>query len=86
MCIPYFIKLFSFNLGILYFLSCVRIGVYGVILSGWSSNSNYALLGGLRAIAQTISYEVSLIFIMLSFIFLIERYNLVIFIEYQSYV
>ena len=86
MCIPYFIKLFSFNLGILYFLSCVRIGVYGVMLSGWSSNSNYALLGGLRAIAQTISYEVSLIFIILSFIFLIERYNLVIFIEYQSYV
>lgn len=85
-CIPLLIKLYSFNLGILYFLSCLRIGVYGVILSGWASNSNYALLGGLRAIAQTISYEVSLVFIMLFFIFIIERYNLLSFNIYQNYV
>ena len=39
-----------------------KIGVYRVIVAGWSSNSNYALLGGLRAVAQTISYEVSFSF------------------------
>nr|YP_010582843.1 NADH dehydrogenase subunit 1 [Psychoda alternata]AQX36178.1 NADH dehydrogenase subunit 1 [Psychoda alternata] len=86
MCIPLLIKLYSFNLGILYFLSCLSMGVYGVMLSGWASNSNYALLGGLRAIAQTISYEVSLVFIMLFFIFMMESYNLLSFNIYQNYV
>lgn len=85
MCIPIFIKLFSFNLGILFFLCCTRLGVYTVIIAGWSSNSNYALLGGLRAIAQTISYEVRMALILLSFIFLIGRYNIIIFYNYQLY-
>ena len=84
-CIPIFIKLFSFNLGILFFLCCTRLGVYTVIIAGWSSNSNYALLGGLRAIAQTISYEVRMALILLSFIFLIGRYNIIIFYNYQLY-
>ena len=83
--IPYFVKLFSFNLGLIFFLCCTSLGVYTVIIAGWSSNSNYALLGGLRAVAQTISYEVSLSLILLSFIFLIESFNLLIFIEYQRY-
>lgn len=73
--IPFFIKLFSFNLGILFFLCCTSLGVYTVMVAGWSSNSNYALLGGLRAVAQTISYEVSLALIILSFVFLIGDYN-----------
>ena len=55
-----------------------RLGVYTVILAGWSSNSNYALLGGLRRVAQTISYEVSIALILLSFVFLIANYNIVI--------
>ena len=55
MCIPIFIKLFSFNLGLLFFLCWTRLGVYTVIIAGWSSNSNYALLGGLWGVAQTIS-------------------------------
>nr|UJG45487.1 NADH dehydrogenase subunit 1 [Sylvicola punctatus] len=83
--IPYFIKLYSFNLGILFFLSCTSLGVFTVMIAGWSSNSNYALLGGLRAVAQTISYEVSFALIMLSFIFLIGGYNLFMFYEYQLY-
>jgi len=85
-CIPIFIKLFSFNLGLLFFLCCTRLGVYTVIVAGWSSNSNYALLGGLRGVAQTISYEVSLALILLSFIFLIGRYNILGFYIYQSYI
>lgn len=83
-CTPYFIKLFSFNLGILFFLCCTRLGVYTVIIAGWSSNSNYALLGGLRAVAQTISYEVRLALILLSFVFLIGSYNLLDFFLYQE--
>nr|YP_009487627.1 NADH dehydrogenase subunit 1 [Anopheles costai]YP_009487874.1 NADH dehydrogenase subunit 1 [Anopheles forattinii]YP_009487978.1 NADH dehydrogenase subunit 1 [Anopheles nr. costai SP02_17_3]AWB98224.1 NADH dehydrogenase subunit 1 [Anopheles costai]AWB98354.1 NADH dehydrogenase subunit 1 [Anopheles costai]AWB98575.1 NADH dehydrogenase subunit 1 [Anopheles costai]AWB99004.1 NADH dehydrogenase subunit 1 [Anopheles forattinii]AWB99511.1 NADH dehydrogenase subunit 1 [Anopheles nr. costai SP02_1 len=86
MCIPYLIKLYSFNLGILFFLCCTSLGVYTVMIAGWSSNSNYALLGGLRAVAQTISYEVSLALILLSFIFLIGNYNFLNFFNYQSYI
>lgn len=86
MCFPLIYKIVSFNLGVLFFLSCLRIGVYSVIFAGWSSNSIYALLGGLRAVAQTISYEVSLVLIFISVIFMIGGYNLFLFINYQSYI
>nr|QOV03334.1 NADH dehydrogenase subunit 1 [Simulium equinum] len=85
MCIPYFIKFYSFNLGVLFFLSCTSLGVYTVMIAGWSSNSNYALLGGLRAVAQTISYEVSLALILMSFIFLVEGFNFNDFSGFQDY-
>lgn len=74
--IPYWVGLHNFNLGLLFFLACTSLGVYTVIVAGWASNSNYALLGGLRAVAQTISYEVSLALILLSFVFLVGRYCL----------
>nr|WKU84101.1 NADH dehydrogenase subunit 1 [Parhelophilus versicolor] len=83
MCMPFFIKLFSFNLGLLFFMCCTSLGVYTVMIAGWSSNSNYALLGSLRSVAQTISYEVSLALILLSFIFLINNYNMLSFYYYQ---
>nr|AKF78845.1 NADH dehydrogenase subunit 1 [Euryomma sp. SMD-2015] len=86
MCMPLFIKLFSFNLGVMFFLCCTSLGVYTVMIAGWSSNSNYALLGGLRAVAQTISYEVSLALVLLSFIFLIGGYNMVMFYKYQLFI
>nr|YP_010968366.1 NADH dehydrogenase subunit 1 [Isomyia nebulosa]WNO18614.1 NADH dehydrogenase subunit 1 [Isomyia nebulosa] len=86
MCMPLFIKLFSFNLGLLFFLCCISLGVYTVMIAGWSSNSNYALLGGLRAVAQTISYEVSLALVLLSFIFLIGGYNMLMFYKYQMFI
>nr|UXX46887.1 NADH dehydrogenase subunit 1 [Sabethes cyaneus] len=85
MSMPYLIKLYSFNLGVLFFLCITSMGVYMVMVAGWSSNSNYALLGGLRAVAQTISYEVSLALILLSFIFLVGNYNLLNFYEFQLY-
>nr|YP_009640826.1 NADH dehydrogenase subunit 1 [Hystrichopsylla weida qinlingensis]QCU82660.1 NADH dehydrogenase subunit 1 [Hystrichopsylla weida qinlingensis] len=74
----------NFNLGMLFFLCCMSMGVYMVMFAGWSSNSNYSLLGGLRAVAQTISYEVSLALIMMSLMFLIEGFNLYNFYIYQS--
>nr|UQJ73330.1 NADH dehydrogenase subunit 1 [Potthastia sp. 2XL] len=85
LCIPYLVKLYSFNLGVLFFLCCTSMGVYTVMIAGWSSNSNYALLGGLRAVAQTISYEVSLALILLSMIFLIGNYNFLYFNVFQDY-
>jgi len=48
------------NVGVLYFMSIASIAVYGIVLAGWSSNSKYAMLGGLRSTAQMISYELSL--------------------------
>nr|YP_009126987.1 NADH dehydrogenase subunit 1 [Sarcophaga crassipalpis]AFZ41145.1 NADH dehydrogenase subunit 1 [Sarcophaga crassipalpis] len=85
-CMPLFVKLFSFNLGLLFFLCCTSLGVYTVMIAGWSSNSNYALLGGLRAVAQTISYEVSLALVLLSFVFLIGGYNMLMFYKYQLFI
>nr|YP_010022259.1 NADH dehydrogenase subunit 1 [Asyndetus clavipes]QOL12449.1 NADH dehydrogenase subunit 1 [Asyndetus clavipes] len=86
MCVPFLVKLYSFNLGLLFFLCCTSMGVYTVMVAGWSSNSNYALLGGLRAVAQTISYEVSLALILLSFVILIGNYNMMYFCYYQQYI
>nr|URX53433.1 NADH dehydrogenase subunit 1 [Rugitermes unicolor] len=82
---PYFSGLITFELGLLFFLCCTSLGVYTVMVAGWSSNSNYSLLGGLRSVAQTISYEVSLALILLSFVFLICGYNLVDFYYFQTY-
>nr|CAH59785.1 NADH dehydrogenase subunit 1 [Neurosymploca sp. 1 (morphotype 'atomarina')] len=81
--IPYYFNLISFNLGLLFFLCSISMGVYGIMVAGWSSNSNYALLGGLRSVAQTISYEVSLVLIMLSSIIFIMDFNLLLLNDYQ---
>nr|YP_009353143.1 NADH dehydrogenase subunit 1 [Brahmaea hearseyi]AOV83402.1 NADH dehydrogenase subunit 1 [Brahmaea hearseyi] len=86
MLIPYYFNMISFNLGALFFLCCTSMGVYTVMVAGWSSNSNYALLGGLRAVAQTISYEVSLALIFMSSLLLIMSFNMMIFFNYQNYI
>nr|AMW67994.1 NADH dehydrogenase subunit 1 [Stenosialis australiensis] len=84
MIMPYLTLLYNFNLGLLFFMCCTSLGVYTVMIAGWSSNSNYALLGGLRAVAQTISYEVSLALILMSFVILIGSYSLLDFYNYQK--
>ncbi|HEY5523189.1 MAG TPA: NADH-quinone oxidoreductase subunit NuoH [Desulfuromonadaceae bacterium] len=52
-------QVFDVNVGVLYILAMSSIGVYGIVLAGWSSNSKYSLMGGLRASAQMISYELA---------------------------
>lgn len=64
------------NLGLLYILGISSIGIYGIIISGWSSNSKYAFLGALRSTAQMVSYEVSLGFIVLTIAICCESFNL----------
>nr|AFN21405.1 NADH dehydrogenase subunit 1 [Choaspes benjaminii] len=83
MLIPYYFNMVSFNLGILFFFCCTSLGVYTLMVAGWASNSNYSLLGGLRAVAQTISYEVSMSLILLSCIILVMDFNLLMFNHYQ---
>nr|QXP99398.1 NADH dehydrogenase subunit 1 [Eoscarta assimilis] len=81
---PFLFNLIDFGFGILFFFCCSSLSVYGIMISGWSSCSIYSLLGGLRAVAQTISYEVSLAMILLSYIFLINSYNFIDFYYFQD--
>nr|QWY25992.1 NADH dehydrogenase subunit 1 [Gonocephalum kochi] len=85
MVMPFLSVFLNFNLSLLFFLSVASLSVYTIMMAGWSSNSSYSLLGGLRSVAQTISYEVSLALILMSFIFLILSLNLVDFMIYQNY-
>nr|YP_009235111.1 NADH dehydrogenase subunit 1 [Bhavania australis]BAU45858.1 NADH dehydrogenase subunit 1 [Bhavania australis] len=64
------------NLGVLFILALSSLAVYSILGSGWASNSKYALIGALRAVAQTISYEVSLGLILLAIIVLSGGYTL----------
>jgi NADH-quinone oxidoreductase subunit H len=64
------------NIGVLYMFTVSSLGVYGIITSGWSSNSKYAFLGGLRSAAQVISYEVSIGLILLTVIITVGSLNL----------
>nr|WOR85626.1 NADH dehydrogenase subunit 1 [Penaeus indicus] len=80
---PYELGLMNFSMSTLFFLCCTSLGVYTTMSAGWASNSKYSLLGSLRAVAQTISYEVSLALILLSFIFLVGGFDLTLFSSYQ---
>nr|YP_665524.1 NADH dehydrogenase subunit 1 [Campodea fragilis]ABF49574.1 NADH dehydrogenase subunit 1 [Campodea fragilis] len=81
---PFSSEMIEFNMGSLILMCLMSFGVYGILGAGWSSNSKYALLGGLRAVAQTISYEVSLLLIFLSPIFLLGGFNLKLFFKFQE--
>ncbi|NP_115415.1 NADH dehydrogenase subunit 1 (mitochondrion) [Rhea pennata] len=74
--LPLPFSLTDLNLGLLFLLSMSSLAVYSILWSGWASNSKYALIGALRAVAQTISYEVTLAIILLSVIVLSGNYTL----------
>nr|YP_010943703.1 NADH dehydrogenase subunit 1 [Ennucula tenuis]WLV28173.1 NADH dehydrogenase subunit 1 [Ennucula tenuis] len=69
--------------GLLYFLCVSSLNVYGTLVAGWSSNSKYAMLGALRAVAQTISYEISLALILLFSLCIGMSFNLMVIQEHQ---
>nr|YP_009131238.1 NADH dehydrogenase subunit 1 [Cryptochiton stelleri]AIA77087.1 NADH dehydrogenase subunit 1 [Cryptochiton stelleri] len=69
-------SLWYFKLGAMFFLCVSALNVYGTMIAGWASNSKYSLLGALRAVAQTISYEVTLFLVLLSILGLSNSMNL----------
>nr|YP_010933752.1 NADH dehydrogenase subunit 1 [Ptychadena robeensis]WKT12081.1 NADH dehydrogenase subunit 1 [Ptychadena robeensis]WKT12094.1 NADH dehydrogenase subunit 1 [Ptychadena robeensis]WKT12107.1 NADH dehydrogenase subunit 1 [Ptychadena robeensis]WKT12120.1 NADH dehydrogenase subunit 1 [Ptychadena robeensis]WKT12133.1 NADH dehydrogenase subunit 1 [Ptychadena robeensis] len=80
------IALSDLNLSILFILAISSLTVYTILGSGWASNSKYALIGALRAVAQTISYEVTLALIILCTVFLTGGFSLYFFNITQQYI
>nr|YP_009241006.1 NADH dehydrogenase subunit 1 [Condylura cristata]AMK38943.1 NADH dehydrogenase subunit 1 [Condylura cristata] len=80
---PY--PLINMNLSVLFILAVSSLAVYSILWSGWASNSKYALIGALRAVAQTISYEVTLAIILLSILLMSGSFSLANLIITQEY-
>jgi NADH-quinone oxidoreductase subunit H len=75
----------NINVGLLFILALSSLSAYGVILSGWASNSRYAFLGGLRASAQVISYEIAMSLALLSVVLMAGSLNLMDIVKAQIY-
>jgi NADH-quinone oxidoreductase subunit H len=74
----------NINVGVLYLFAISSLGVYGIIMGGWASNSKYPFLGGLRSAAQMVSYEVSIGFVIITVILLSGSLNLQTIVEKQA--
>nr|UPL65843.1 NADH dehydrogenase subunit 1 [Haedus sp.] len=82
---PYIWVNINFEYSLLFFICCSSLTVYGLLLSGWSSNSMYALLGAFRGVAQVISYEISMMMIMFCFMIFTFSVKLSNFMYFQFY-
>jgi NADH-quinone oxidoreductase subunit H len=78
------VVLADINVGILYLFAISSLGVYGIVMAGWASNSKYPFLGALRSAAQMVSYEVSIGFVMISVLLLVGSLNLSDIVKSQS--
>ncbi len=74
--VSYGVVLSDINVGVLYLFAVSSLGVYGIIMAGWASNSRYAFLGALRSAAQMVSYEVSIGFVIITVLLCVGSLNL----------
>ncbi len=79
------VMLADINVGLLYILAASSLGVYGVIIAGWASNSKYPFYSALRAAAQMVSYEVSIGFILISVVLWSGSFNMSVIVEMQRH-
>nr|YP_009500700.1 NADH dehydrogenase subunit 1 [Anoeconeossa unicornuta]AWU48843.1 NADH dehydrogenase subunit 1 [Anoeconeossa unicornuta] len=86
MVFPYFFMVCSWSLAIMFMFTILSMSVYSVMISGWSSNSCYSILGSIRSVAQSVSYEVSFFIMVLSIVFLTSSLSLLDFMLLQKYV
>jgi NADH-quinone oxidoreductase subunit H len=82
----YFLSLIDSQYSGLFLLAVSSLGVYGIIFSGWSSNSKYAFLGGLRSAAQMISYEITISFTVIIMVIMTNSFNIIDFVNSQEYI
>uniref|UniRef100_A0AAU6PX35 NADH-ubiquinone oxidoreductase chain 1 n=1 Tax=Ophionereis sp. TaxID=3135531 RepID=A0AAU6PX35_9ECHI len=82
--LPFFVSGINISLSLLFILTFSSLSVYAILCAGWASNSKYALLGSVRGVAQTVSYEVSLGLIVLPLVILVGGWSLANFNSAQS--
>uniref|UniRef100_UPI003001C7AD NADH dehydrogenase subunit 1 n=1 Tax=Ammophila clavus TaxID=2594619 RepID=UPI003001C7AD len=83
---PHYSGHINISYSLLYILSCLSLSSYAILMSGWSSNSNYSFLGSVRSVAQVISYEVSFFLFIFTLMLYIKGYSLCDLSKYQNIV
>nr|AHA52487.1 NADH dehydrogenase subunit 1 [Capitonius sp. QL-2013] len=83
---PFMSNLLTFKLNLLYFISLMSMGVFSLMIMGWSSNSMFSMIGSIRSIAQSISYEVTFSLSLLIMMMIMNSLNLMKLIPYSKYI